>query len=319
MEHRDEDVDEVIKGMLEDRRANPKGRIDRQKYISKGYLPNDVRKAAEAVAEIWPILDKYGNVLESEETIRKLNEAYRSLEKRAQEQEKRIQENVEGKPQREELARKVRELEEKNAEKEKKYKEATDELGRLREEKSNTGSVDVDEIQRRLEKQQKDIERLNEEASERDGTIAEMRQQLEQRYRDIRSLQEKNDQLNDASTKAESECEKKIIHKRSRFKKMFTVETGVLAILLVLLFVSHGMEVIARGMIMTVRSLTATMIDAIHLVASTLKLIALGALHYIELHLSLFLHSLVSSLEPVAVFSLIVLLILLIAGTANKR
>ncbi|MGC8618580.1 MAG: hypothetical protein ACP5UZ_07620 [Thermoplasmata archaeon] len=319
MEHKDSDVEEVINQMLQDRRKNPNGRIDREKYVKKGHPQNEVRKAAETASEIWPILDKYGNIIESEVTIRKLQESYRLLEEKVFEQERRIQEHEEGKPEREELARKVRELERQNQEGRDRYQKAMKELESLRSERSYTTSVDVREVQWRLKKQQEDISRLNGEAIEGIRTIAEMRRQLEQKDGYIKNLKEKNDLLNEAGTRAESAYKEQIGHERSRFRMMFSVETAVLAILLVLLFVGHGMDIIARGMIIMVRLLTATMISDIHSIISSLKLIALGALHYVELHLSLLIRSLFSFLRPVAIFFLIVLLIFLIASIANKR
>ena len=312
MKHKDGDTEDVVGQMLQDHRENPKGRIDRRKYVGEGHPANEVRKAAETAAKIWPILDKYGNILESEETIKSLRESLGSLQER-------VKKNERGKPEREELERKVHELEKKIAEEEEKYRGDMEELERLRKERSSTRSVNVDEMEYKISEQQKEISRLKVQVNESTSSMQGLNYELVDRDEYIKSLQHANKWLDEASSDTESAHKEEISHERSRFLKMFIVETAVLAILLVLLFVSHALNVVARGIVMAVGSFTSIITYDIHLVTLSLKLIALAALHSIELHLSHFFHSLVSSLVPVAVFFVLIILILLIVSTSNKR
>ena len=312
MKHNDGDIEDIVSQMLQDRTDNPKGRIDRQKYVDEGHPRNEVRKAAEEVAKIWPILVKHGGLLESQETIKKLQASVRSLEERVHKYER-------GKPEREELETRVRELERKIAEEEEKYRGAMEELGSLRMEKSYARSVNADEMEYKIREQQEEISRLNVQAEESTSRMNVLNYELEERDKFIKSLQVKNYLLNEVSISTESAYEEEISHERSKFRMLFIVETAMVAILVVLLLVSHALNVVARGIIMIGVSFTAIMIHDIHFVTSSLKLIALAALHYIELHLSLFFQSLVSFLRPVVVFFVIILLILLIMSTSNKR
>ncbi len=315
MEHKDGDINDVVNQMLQDRRENPKGRIDRQKYVDRGHPPNEVRKAAEDVAKIWPVIVKHGNFLECQEcqeTKEKLRASYGSLEERVQEQEKRVQEHEEGKPEREELERQLRE-------KERKLQDNAEELERLRNEVEQARRANLGQMQKNLNEQEKEIKRLKEEAAESSKSTAKLRGQLADKdwYIEILEL-EKNQHVQEIN-RIFDESTKSIRHAKVISRKIVTMETALLGILLVLLFRGHALYVNAIGIIRAGVSFTAMIIHGIYAVPSSLKLIGIRALHYVELHIGLLDQSLVSFLRPFVLFFMIILLILLIASVSSKR
>ena len=313
MEHRDGDFDSVVRQMLEDRGKNPKGRIDRQKYVDWGHPLNEVRRAAEYVAKKWPDVAKYSNFPESQENIGKQQAMLNSLQNRVQEYEK-------GRPEREKLEKEIIELKWKIADLDRKYQEVMEKLNRLQGEKLSSRAVNVDEMERETGQMKEEISTVKSEVHEIAKRIGALEQDLNENDSSIGYLKSKFSLLIEAANNAKSNHENEIVRQRSRFWKMFMAETAVLAILGIIIVVSHALNVIAGDMIMIGRSFSATMINDIHLVTRSLKRFPLAALHFIELHLTHFSHSLISFLRPVAVFFLIVILIiLLMSGIATKR
>ena len=319
MEHKDGDIEDVVNQMLQDRRENPKGRIDRQKYVDKGHPINEVRKAAENVAEIWPILDKYGNVLKSEETIKKLQGSYKSLEEKVREQEKKMKERKEGKKGREELETEVRELKLELERLKKEHEDAKKELQTLPIGTPPPRSVNVSEMESEIEEKREEIDRLRNQVNKGANTIRTLNNQMAEKSGMIEKLRLDKEGLREDFANKESIHREKNLRQRSRYWKILTVETAVLAILVVIIVVSHALNVIAGDIIMIGRPFVASMIYGMRIVTGFVKRFPQVAFHFIELHLTLFFHSLIQFLKAHAVvFLIVILFFLLVSISANK-
>ena len=302
--HKDGSIDTLIKQMLEDRRDNPKGRTDRQKYIAKGYPLNDVRRAAEAVSEIWPLFLKYGNFLECQEVKeenRKLRAAFSSINQRMEEQQKRMEEHEEGKPEMEELKRQLKENE------------------RLRNEVEQARRGNTGQMQRKLHEQEEEIKMLKEETEKSSKLTAELKHELLYKDRLVGVLEGEQEQVQEYVERIKDESAESLRRMKIISRKIFAGETALVAILLVLLLGGHALYVMAIGIIQAGWSFTAMIAHGIYAVSSSFKPTAIWALHYVNHHIMLFDQSMVSFLKSAFIFFLIIFLIILIMSVSNKR
>ena len=321
MDNKDDLLDSLVKQMLEDLRRSNSDRISREKYEKMGHSKNEVRKAAEITREIWPILDKYGNFIETEDTIRKLQDLLQSSNRRVDEQDHRMQDLEKDKKEMEKLKKSVEELKAELESVKEKHEEPKNDKETLVNEVPSTKNVNVAEMENEIREKLEIIDELSAKVNESAETIRNLENQLTEKDGAFERLEREYWMLTKDFYDDKTNFEDNIVSQRNKFLKFFMEETVVVAILVIMLLVTRALNVITGDVIMIGRSLGATMINGILLVIGAVKRFPSSALHFLELHLTYFSHSLVSFMKPVVFYFVIVFIVFVLVGfgMGNRR